>query len=383
MNGYLIFDGENLTKRFGLVISGTGAFSSPARSVELVGVPGRNGDLIQDGGRYTNIEVLYAGCGLKIRDRSQLDALRAFLSARQDGYYKIADSYHPDEYRLGRFVGPFDPTLGAALRVATFDLVFECKPQRFLLLGDREIELNYTTGSTGGSTYKVYNTLNSTEKGQVDALDLVSGFNVTSFPTFTLSRTASYVYVKEPAEAIPDSEIRWQYPNNYVTEGVYWFADAQSSGTTIDTAYVSPFMSVWDDESEIFTPAHYETEIYNPTDCDAAPLITVYMSKSATLPNCKIDTAFGVDANNYVTFTYFTDQNWRLRFDRTLIIDCENCLAYSHDVSGERLLNHNTGAAFRGDVRLKPGLNTFRISNYRATFTNVSKITLTPRWFRL
>ena len=380
---YLIYDGVNLTLRFGLIISGAGTFSAPSRIVDTVPVPGRNGYLVRDDGYYANTELVYAGSGLRRRDRDQLEQLRVFLSRHQDGYYKLADSYHPDEYRMARFVGPFSPSVGPQLRLATFDLVFDCKPQRFLLSGDEEIELNYTTDATGGSTYKVYGSLTATEKSQVDALDLVDGYNVTSFPTFTLSRNAAYVAVKEPENAIPGSQIRWMYPNSSLGEGLYWFAGSQSSGTTIDTAYVSPFMSVVDDQGEIFTPSHYETEIYNPTSFDSAPIIKVYMNKTQTLPNCKIDTAFGVSADDYVTFDYFTDENWRIWFDRTLIIDCENYMAYSGHVSGVRMLNHNTGAGFVGSVRLKPGSNTFRISNYRATFSNVDKITLIPRWYRL
>lgn len=134
---YLIFDGVNLTDRFGLVLSGAGTYDAPARAVEGITIPGRSGNLLRDDGNYLNLDVTYAGCGLKLRDRSKLDELRAFLSARQGTYFQLADSYHLDEYRMARFVGPFIPTMSVALKLATFDLTFDCKPQRFLLSGDQ------------------------------------------------------------------------------------------------------------------------------------------------------------------------------------------------------------------------------------------------------
>lgn len=132
---YLIYDGVNLTERFGLVISGAGTFDGPARVVESFGVPGRNGNLLTDSKRYENIEVTYAGSGLKKKDIGRIDELREFLSVRQDAYYDLVDSYHPNEIRKARFMGPFTPAMAAALRVAEFDLSFDCKPLRYLLNG--------------------------------------------------------------------------------------------------------------------------------------------------------------------------------------------------------------------------------------------------------
>lgn len=41
------------------VISGYGTYGAPERDVEMVAIPGRNGDLIFDNGRFTNAEVYY------------------------------------------------------------------------------------------------------------------------------------------------------------------------------------------------------------------------------------------------------------------------------------------------------------------------------------
>ena len=44
---------------YGLYITGSGAFNAPERDVETVEVPGRNGNLIIDRGRFKNVVQSY------------------------------------------------------------------------------------------------------------------------------------------------------------------------------------------------------------------------------------------------------------------------------------------------------------------------------------
>ena len=131
----VMFDGKSLAD-FGVHVSGDGVFSSPERDYDVVSVPGRNGDLYLDNGRYKNMQVTYHAF---VADdfRKNMQGLRGFLLSR-NGYKKIEDSYHPDEYRLGVYKGPLDFE-ALFLKAAEFDLTFDCKPQRFLKIGDQEI----------------------------------------------------------------------------------------------------------------------------------------------------------------------------------------------------------------------------------------------------
>lgn len=63
MRQYLIFGGE-CSKDFGLYISGSGAFNAPERDIETVEVPGRNGSLIIDNGRYKKRNAVIPGVRL-------------------------------------------------------------------------------------------------------------------------------------------------------------------------------------------------------------------------------------------------------------------------------------------------------------------------------
>lgn len=127
----VVFDGKALSD-FGVHVSGEGVFTTPEKVFETVEVPGRHGDLLIDTGRFENVSVKYPAF---IFDdfKTNMRALRGYLLSR-GGYRKLEDSYHPDEYRMAYYKEAFDPEV-TLLQAGTFDLTFECKPQRFLKNG--------------------------------------------------------------------------------------------------------------------------------------------------------------------------------------------------------------------------------------------------------
>lgn len=132
----LTFNGQDL-RAFGLYISGEGTYNAPTRAVEEEIVPGRNGTLIIDGGRFENIEVTYPAFIADDFDEN-IASLRNFLLSTQ-GYARLSDSYHPDEFRLASFSdGITVKTSGRYNVQGQFDLAFNCKPQRFLTSGETE-----------------------------------------------------------------------------------------------------------------------------------------------------------------------------------------------------------------------------------------------------
>lgn len=141
--GYLIFDGTN-TAEHNIVISGEASFNAPERDVETISVPGRNGDIVIDHGRYNNIPVEYPA-GITKDFISSAKWARSFFLAHSSSYYRLTDSYDAEHFRLARYTGgmEFNPT---ALNFhGETTLTFDCKPQRFLLSG--ETEQSKTNGS--------------------------------------------------------------------------------------------------------------------------------------------------------------------------------------------------------------------------------------------
>lgn len=145
----VIFDGKALSD-FGVHVSGEGTFTTPEKIFETVEVPGRHGDLLIDSGRFENVSVTYPAF---IFDdfRVNMRALRGYLLSR-NGYCKLEDSYHPDEFRLAYYKEAFDPEV-TLLQAGTFDLIFECKPQRWLKEGQNWIIDLAGTGKIFNPTY--------------------------------------------------------------------------------------------------------------------------------------------------------------------------------------------------------------------------------------
>ena len=73
MKDVFFFDGVS-SSQFGLILTGAATEQVPQRDVESTSVPGRNGNLIVDCGRFNNVEVMYA-CAITCEFRSKYDAL--------------------------------------------------------------------------------------------------------------------------------------------------------------------------------------------------------------------------------------------------------------------------------------------------------------------
>ena len=142
MRHYLVIDGKS-TKDFGVYLSGDGTFKAPEKNVEEFTIPGRNGTFhysVPD--TYKNVKVPY-DCFIFKDFKRNVAAFRSFLLSR-NGYVRIEDTHHPDEFRMGIYHEEFAPEVFVDLTAAQFTLNFDCKPARWLKSGRRPITL---TGS--------------------------------------------------------------------------------------------------------------------------------------------------------------------------------------------------------------------------------------------
>lgn len=130
------FNGESC-RDYGIYVSGSGTFNAPELDVTSYEIPGRNGDLIISNGRYKNIQVVYPAF-IRSNFRHNAARARAWLLSPQ-GYCRLSDDYHPYEFRLARFVGPIDFDMRFLNQSGECALTFNCKPQRFLTDGEREL----------------------------------------------------------------------------------------------------------------------------------------------------------------------------------------------------------------------------------------------------
>lgn len=169
--GMITYGGRNLAD-FGVYISGNGTFNAPERDVKMVAIPGRNGDLTLDNGRFKNIKIKYPAFIVEDFGRN-VDALRDFLGTIR-GYSRLEDTYHPDEYRMARISGAFTVKPEDKLRAGKFDLTFDCMPQRWLKSGEAIID---GAGSFGVATS--FDVLNPTEQDALPNIKLTMDSNCT------------------------------------------------------------------------------------------------------------------------------------------------------------------------------------------------------------
>ena len=135
---YFIYNGESSLDH-GVYVGGQGTYGAPQRDINKVSIPGRNGDLVRDNGRWLNISVPYNIVIMHdFLERS--DDIRAWLS-EPTGYVRLEDTYHPDQFRLAKFNGPIDFTTAAYNNAGKTKIIFDCKPQRFLKSGETKVQM--------------------------------------------------------------------------------------------------------------------------------------------------------------------------------------------------------------------------------------------------
>lgn len=125
------------SRDYGVYITGEAVFNAPQRDVEMVTIPGRNGALTLDNGRFENIVVTYPAGIYADNEANFAEAIsdfRNFLCSRK-GYVRLTDDYNPDEFRMAVYKSGLEvsPT---QLKAGEFEIEFECKPQRFLTSGE-------------------------------------------------------------------------------------------------------------------------------------------------------------------------------------------------------------------------------------------------------
>lgn len=141
--GSLIFGGVD-SSEYGIYLSGEGVYNAPERAVEVVDVPGRNGSVLIDQGHWNNIEVVYKAGVFGANQENFSEKLSAFRNAilSQTGYQRLNDTYHPEEFRMGAYVSGLEVSPASYNRHGEFELIFNCKPQRWLVDGDLPIPLD-------------------------------------------------------------------------------------------------------------------------------------------------------------------------------------------------------------------------------------------------
>lgn len=132
--------GEQSTKDLGLVIQAPPVYEFPAKEVTITHIPGRNGDIVIDTDSFKNVTRTYSIASVFKPGTdfvANSEKIIKWLTSKE-GYQRLEDSYDPEVYRLAVFKN--NGSLQNYYDKATaLNITFECKPQRYLKVGEKEV----------------------------------------------------------------------------------------------------------------------------------------------------------------------------------------------------------------------------------------------------
>lgn len=183
----LCYDGVNLSEEYNCTTASEAVWNAPAKDVDSYTVPGRNGTVQVDNGRFENIDIPYE-CFCDRSDSTKADALRAFLTSRK-GYCRLEDGYHPGEYRLASYRSGMKFDISGKT-----ELVFDCKPQRYL----KEDPIHITGGIIDiiGGTPIEYGAMPSTVRSAFQTLIGRDSARDVAYRVFDLGTTSTSLDVR-------------------------------------------------------------------------------------------------------------------------------------------------------------------------------------------
>lgn len=202
---YLYYNGKS-SGDFEAYITNAGVYKAPVHSYESVSVPGRNGNLIFDNDKFDNVDVSYPAIIVDHFDQNFDDLKAYYLSI--NGYQRLEDTYHPEEYYLAVFRGFDDIKVLKDHDAGTLVLSFERKPQKYLKSGEKKLSSTSSMSLLNPTRYR--------------ALPLIRLYGSGTFTigsvSLVLSTSSSYVDIDcEAQEALQSG----QNQNITLSNGVF------------------------------------------------------------------------------------------------------------------------------------------------------------------
>lgn len=408
--------GEVNSSDYGIYIRGDGVYNAPERAVELVNVPGRNGAVAIDQGHWNNIEVVYKAMILGDNQEDFREKLSAFRNAivSQHGYQRLTDTYHPDEYRQGLYVSGVEVTTLYQYDLGgDFELVFNCKPQRWLVDGDLPIPVDsgdvlqnpelypssplISLEGYGNISFNGYTVnLTSDPMGDIN-VGTVTLYNQTGATGNNAKTFGQYKFLAGDAITIDDINV----PRALLTKVSIGVSDVSGvqldSGGTFNNPYATFENSMLRFAANIgsinFTAGTASTQTFSQVITvtyhssnfkftvslvfayDGDETITVTYSIAKTSGDARLSVVSADTDIFYDLHIYSTYPGWLAQYDY-VCIDCDLGEVYAYD--GSQIVSLNQWVSLGSDLpNLAPGLNTVTFDN---TLLNVK---ISPRWWRL
>lgn len=134
----IIFDGIN-TQEKQIVVYGGNVDEIAERDVKTVTVPGRNGVLHFDNGRFGERKQTYLAYLPGDNYPARIGYARTVFGRRGKGYKRLEDTFNADVFSLASFDDAMKPESMAFRTMGLTELSFSCRPERFLRIGEQLI----------------------------------------------------------------------------------------------------------------------------------------------------------------------------------------------------------------------------------------------------
>ena len=406
------FDGVN-SLDYNIGITGSAVYNAPTRDVEMISIPGRDGEYALDHGRFNNIEITYPS-GMGDNDQTnfaqRVSDLRNQLASRV-GYKRLEDEYNPDEYRMAIYKSGLEVSPVQYSRAGQFDIIFDCKPQRFLKSGETAtskarnstitnptlfdshplLQFNSSgsdgTISLGTQTLTVKSSLvgviplnlsaSSTTVSGYDPAETVTINNTSSYNTgdtitvrgasavFELYQSSSFTYAPTLSNANGLTGTATRIRHNAITVTL----------TATDTTFTAGTSSTVSKTIDIAIRISQSSTLTGTFTCQL-----VYNGTNTITVRWSVPTLSGISyvskrsASNY-SGTVDSTKNTLQNVD--IYIDLDIGEAYSID-SSNNVVSLNNYVNIGGELpTLPPGNTTITYS------TSISNFKITPRWYKI
>lgn len=414
MGNYLTFDGIS-TADYGVEISGEGVFNAPARVYEMIEIPGRNGSLAIDQGRFENITVTYPAYNYETNMTDFAESLRDLRNAlsSRSGYCRLTDTFHPDEYRLGIFKSGLEVKPVKYNTASEFDLVFDCKPQRWLTSGENAISV--TSGDTipNAEAFASKPILVATGAGSIHLdsktvvlggsiigdIDIVDSISATGAQEITVAISDDLLVTGDDitASIYNGAPIAVAYAidagGGYITSRTLSSETGTGTGQYADTSdYTGQYGVIFTfNKGTTATQNHTWTYavngIYYPGGVETAVTGTVTITVTAQYTGTEVIFTYTVTpsvATITVTVAQASDitgavtvrgNSTRSTLGETIYIDCDLGAAYTYN-GGGNIVNLNSSVTLPNTLPEIPAGGT------TVTY-DVSTLSIIPRWWRI
>ena len=389
------FDNTN-SAQYGVYITGEGVFNAPERNVEMMEIPGRDGAYALDKGNFNNIEVTYpAGivADTEADFATAVSNLRNFLCSKS-GYCRLTDDYNTGEYRMAIYKSGLEVS-HEGLKTGEFDLVFECKPQRWLTSGETKVTVanngtltnptlfasspqlqtyGYGTINIGGQDIKVDNvTIGDTAVSDGNS---ALGASCTSTLDLTMLNTGDSITVSGATAEVLFNRLSGHTLTNFsVTSSTNCSVAAQSIGYTAtvnDTTFVKGTLS-----SQTSTVACSMTVDGSSKSVTATITLSYNGTSTLTLSiSLSPSSITGVTIKTVLKTPQVFGNSSKSALGSPTYIDLDIGEAY--------LISNNTAVSVNNAVTIPAELPTLASGNNTITFSNTfTKVDVIPRWWKV